>query len=100
MTEKITPFAFTNFRNARKRFGIKTDDRRRHMYIIGKTGMGKSVLIENMVYSDIANGNGCCLVDPHGDSAELMINCIPPNRINDVIYINPADLEHPIAFNV
>ncbi len=76
------------------------DDRRRHMYIIGKTGVGKSVLIENMVYSDIMNGCGACLVDPHGDSAELLVNTIPPHRINDVVYFNPADLEFPIAFNV
>ena len=100
MPEKITPFAFTNFRAEKRKFGIKSDDRRRHMYLIGKTGMGKSVLIENMVYSDIANGNGVCLVDPHGDSAELLVDCIPSNRINDVIYFNPADLEYPIAFNV
>ncbi|MBT5337894.1 type IV secretion system DNA-binding domain-containing protein [Candidatus Falkowbacteria bacterium] len=98
--DQITPFAFANFRNQNRKFGIKTDDRRRHMYIIGKTGMGKSVLIENLVYSDILNGNGACLVDPHGDSAELIVNSIPSNRINDVIYLNPADLENPIAFNV
>ena len=98
--EQVTPFAFANFRNQNRKFGIKTDDRRRHMYIIGKTGMGKSVLIENLVYSDILNGNGACLVDPHGDSAELLVNSIPSNRINDVIYLNPADLENPIAFNV
>ncbi|OGF37780.1 hypothetical protein A2482_00950 [Candidatus Falkowbacteria bacterium RIFOXYC2_FULL_48_21] len=96
----IAPFAFTNFRDQKRKFGIKSDDRRRHMYIIGKTGMGKSVLIENMVYSDIVSGNGACIVDPHGDSAELLVDCIPSNRINDVIYFNPADLENPIAFNV
>ena len=89
----MTPFAATNFRNQKRKFGIKTDDRRRHMYIIGKTGMGKSVLIENMVYSDIASGNGACLIDPHGDSAELLVDCIPSNRINDVIYVNPADMD-------
>src|SRR3989339_636462 len=96
----IAPFAFTNFRDQKRKFGIKSDDRRRHMYIIGKTGMGKSVLIENMVYSDIISGNGACIVDPHGDSAELLVDCIPSNRINDVTYFNPADLENPIAFNV
>lgn len=100
MTNNITPFAFTNFRNEKRKFGIKTDDRRRHMYIIGKTGMGKSVLIENMVYSDIINGNGCCVVDPHGDLAELIVDCIPSHRINDVIYVNPSDIDFPIAFNV
>ena len=70
------------------------------MYIIGKTGMGKSVLIENMVYSDIVNGNGLALMDPHGDSVELILRSIPSNRINDVVYINPADLDYPVSFNV
>jgi CxxC-x17-CxxC domain-containing protein len=70
------------------------------MYIIGKTGVGKSNLIENLVYSDIVNGEGCCLLDPHGDSAEKLVNCIPSNRINDVIYFNPADFDYPIAMNV
>jgi CxxC-x17-CxxC domain-containing protein len=70
------------------------------MYIIGKTGMGKSVLIENMVYSDIMEGNGVCLVDPHGDSAELLVDSIPEHRLDDVIYFNPSDMEFPIAFNV
>ena len=100
MSSNITVFAYTNFRDEHRKFGIKTDDRRRHMYLIGKTGMGKSNMIENMVYSDIAAGNGACLIDPHGDSAELLVDCIPPSRINDVIYVNPADLEYPVAFNV
>lgn len=100
MSNNLTVFAETNFRNERKRFGIKQDDRRRHMYVIGKTGMGKSVLLENMVYSDIINGYGVCYVDPHGDTAEKLVDCIPPERINDVIYINPADMEYPVAFNV
>ncbi|MBT4723280.1 type IV secretion system DNA-binding domain-containing protein [Candidatus Falkowbacteria bacterium] len=96
----VTPFAYTNFRNEKRKFGIKEDDRRRHMYIVGKTGMGKSVLIENLVYSDIINGHGLCHVDPHGDSAELIVDCIPPERINDVIYFNPSDIDYPVAFNV
>jgi CxxC-x17-CxxC domain-containing protein len=100
MTDPITVFAKTNFRNQGQRFGIKQDDRRRHMYVIGKTGMGKSVLLENMVYSDVVNGSGVCYVDPHGDTAEKIIDCIPPERMKDVIYINPADIEHPVAFNV
>ena len=77
MIDPITVFAKTNFRNEGQRFGIKQDDRRRHMYIIGKTGMGKSVLLENMVYSDVINGSGVCYVDPHGDTAEKIIDCIP-----------------------
>ncbi|MFH1393017.1 MAG: CxxC-x17-CxxC domain-containing protein [Patescibacteria group bacterium] len=96
----ITYFAETNFRNQRKRFGIKIDDRRRHMYIIGQTGTGKTTLLMNMLVSDIAAGHGVGFIDPHGDMAESLLNCIPENRIKDVIYFNPADMNFPIAFNV
>jgi len=95
----ITPFAITNYRDIRKRFGIKEKNRRGHMYIIGKTGTGKSTLIENMVISDIKAGNGIALIDPHGDLAEDVLNYVPKSRIDDVIYFNPADYEYPIAFN-
>jgi hypothetical protein len=95
----ITLFAKTNFRNREVPFGIRRDDRRRHMYIIGKTGMGKTTLIENMVIQDILNGHGVCFVDPHGDSVEKVLQYIPSNRINDIIYLNPADVDFPIAFN-
>lgn len=97
---EITLFAETNFRNARRRFGIKTDDRRRHMYIVGKTGMGKTTLIENMVLSDILAGHGVCYIDPHGDTAEKILDYIPSYRINDVVYFNPADQEFPVGFNI
>lgn len=100
MNNDITFFAKTNFRNQEKVFGIKTDDRRRHMYIIGKTGMGKTNLLENMAVQDISKGNGVCYIDPHGDTAEKLIKAIPANRINDVIYLNPADQKFPLAFNV
>jgi len=95
----ITPFAVTNFRDIQKRFGIKEQNRRGHMYIIGKTGTGKSTLIENLAVSDIMSGNGLALIDPHGDLAENILHFIPKRRINDVIYFNPADLDYPIAFN-
>lgn len=98
--KEIVPFAETNFRNMSRKFGIKVDDRRRHMYLIGKTGMGKTTVIENMVISDIRAGRGITLVDPHGDLVEKVIDYIPSYRINDVVYFNPADLEHPIGFNV
>lgn len=96
----ITYFGKTNFRGQEHIFGIKRDDRRRHMYVIGKTGMGKTTLLENMIISDISAGNGLAVVDPHGDLAEEILNFIPPSRINDVIYFNPADIDYPIAFNV
>lgn len=97
---KIIYFAETNFRNQRIKFGIKKDDRRRHMYLIGKTGMGKSTVMENMIIQDIINGEGVALVDPHGDFAEKILNFIPSSRVNDVVYFNPSDFEYPIAFNV
>ena len=89
----------TNFRNSERAFGIKLDDRRRHTYIIGKSGTGKSTLLENMVIADIQAGRGVCFVDPHGESAEKILHFIPESRINDVIYFNPADIGFPIAFN-
>ncbi len=69
------------------------------MYIIGKTGTGKSTLMENMVISDVRDGNGLALIDPHGDLAEDVLSFVPKRRVKDVIYFNPADLEHPIPFN-
>ena len=68
----VVYFGKVNFRNTMKVFGIKTDDRRRHMYVIGKTGMGKTTLLENLILSDIYAGHGCCYVDPHGDTAETI----------------------------
>ncbi|MBU3934410.1 type IV secretion system DNA-binding domain-containing protein [Patescibacteria group bacterium] len=100
MKEEITLLGETTFRNQRKRFGIKPDDRRRHVYVIGKTGMGKTVLLENMAIQDIKKGHGMAFVDPHGEAAEGLLNFIPSDRVNDVIYFNPADIDHPIAFNV
>lgn len=98
--EQITFFAKTHFRNREVPFGIKTGDRRRHMYMIGKTGMGKTTLMENMAIQDIRNGKGVCFIDPHGDSVAKILDFIPANRINDVVYFNPADQSFPIAFNV
>ena len=97
--EDITLFAETNFRNERKRFGIKVDDRRRHFYVVGKTGMGKSTLLENMAIADINSGRGIGVIDPHGELAEKLLDYIPENRIDDVVYFNPADETYPVAFN-
>ena len=80
MTDEITFFAKTNFRNQERVFGIKADDRRRHMYVIGKTGMGKTNLLETMAIQDIQNGKGVAFIDPHGDTAEKLIKSIPANQ--------------------
>ena len=97
---EITFIGLTTFRNQKKKFGIKLDDRRRHVYIIGKTGMGKTALMENMAIQDIQAGRGLAFIDPHGEAAEELLDFVPSRRINDVIYFNPADVEYPIAFNV
>ncbi len=93
-------FAETTFRNERKKFGTKLDDRRRHLYLIGKTGMGKTELLKNMAIQDIREGRGIGFVDPHGEAAEELLDFIPKERMSDVVYFNPADLDFPIAFNV
>ncbi|MCG2689837.1 type IV secretion system DNA-binding domain-containing protein, partial [Candidatus Parcubacteria bacterium] len=90
----------TNFRNEEKRFGIRVDDRRRHLYVIGKTGMGKTQLLLNMAVQDIRAGRGLGFVDPHGEAAEALLDFVPKERIKDVIYFNPADRDFPISFNV
>lgn len=100
MNNEINFFAETTFRNFRRRFGIKTDDRRRHVYIVGKTGMGKTALMTNMAIQDIQEGRGVGFIDPHGEAAEELLGFVPSRRVNDVVYINPGDLNHPIAFNV
>jgi hypothetical protein len=96
---KITPLAITNWRDIRKVFGIKQKNRRGHIYVVGKTGTGKSTLMLNMLVSDIRQGRGTALIDPHGDLAEEVLQYIPKGRVKDVIYFNPADMEYPIAFN-
>ncbi len=98
--EKITYFAETDARNKRIRFGIKAKDRARHVYSIGKTGMGKSTLLENLAVQDIQNGEGLAFIDPHGKSADLLLEYIPEHRKKDVVYFAPFDLDFPIAFNV
>ena len=97
---KITYFASTNSRGANTPFGIKRKDRERHMYVIGKTGMGKSTLLENMAIQDIRNGEGLAFIDPHGSTADRIMEYVPEHRIKDVVYFAPFDMEHPIAFNV
>src|SRR5665213_3619830 len=96
----ITPLGFYNFRGNRdKKFGIKIDDRRRHIYVVGKTGVGKSTLLENMAIADIRSGKGVAIIDPHGELAEKMLDFVPEERLGDVIYFDPSNMEHPFAFN-
>ena len=99
MPTNITIIGTTNHRNINRPFGIYDHDRPRHMYIIGQTGMGKTTLLLNLIAQDMQNGRGLALIDPHGDLAEDILNLVPPNRVNDVIYFNPADLDYPIGFN-
>jgi hypothetical protein len=97
---RITYFGVTDTRNTRTPFGIKKEDRSRHTYVIGKTGMGKSTLLENMAVQDIQNGEGLCFIDPHGGTAEKLMEYIPEDRIKDVLYFAPFDMQYPISFNV
>ncbi len=97
--DRITAFAETNFRNERKRFGIRRKDRRYHMYVVGKTGVGKSTLLLNMIGQDIGNNEGICVLDPHGDLIEKALKAIPESRIKDLIYFNPQYTEQSLYFN-
>ena len=92
-------FAKTMYKNTEAVFGIKDKDRRRHVWVIGKTGTGKSTLIENMVIDDLKKGRGVALIDPHGDACETVLNYIPKNRINETIYFNPSDRDFPVVIN-
>lgn len=98
--EKAVYFAKTNFRGAERTFGIRRADRRQHVYVIGKTGVGKSNLLQNFALQDIENGDGIAIVDPHGSFVEDVLESIPEHRLKDVIYLNPADTDHPIGFNI
>jgi hypothetical protein len=98
--ERVTYFAATDSRGKHIPFGIKAKDRNKHMYVIGKTGMGKSTLLENMAIQDIRNGEGLAFLDPHGGSADKLLDYIPKERVKDVVYFAPFDMEYPIAFNV
>lgn len=98
--DHVTYFALTDARNKKEPFGIKAKDRTRHVYVIGKTGMGKSTLLENMAIQDIQNGEGLAFLDPHGKTAELLLDYVPEHRLKDVLYFAPFDIDFPVAFNV
>lgn len=91
---------YNEFRGVKKPIFLQDDDRRRHSYIIGQTGMGKSVFLENLALQDMQRGLGFAFLDPHGDSAEKLLALVPQNRIDDVIYFNPGDYDNPIGFNI
>ena len=97
---ELTALGASVFRGRRVSFGIKQDDRRRHLYAIGKTGMGKSTLLENMIFSDIHAGKGLAVIDPHGDLADAVLRMIPKERTNDVVLFDPTDMEYPVSFNM
>lgn len=97
--KEFTPIGKVNFRSDARVFGIKYKDRLGHIYSIGKTGTGKSTLLLNMAISDILRGRGLCVIDPHSDVAERLLEYVPHHRITDVIYFNPSDGQFPIAFN-
>ncbi len=97
---RITYFAATHTRGKREMFGIRAEDRGKHIYVIGKTGMGKSTMLENMAIQDIQNGEGIAFIDPHGSTAEKLLDFVPQDRIKDVVYFAPFDTDHPIGFNV
>jgi len=98
--EKVTYIGNIDYRNKMIKFGIKAKDRTRHTYIIGKTGMGKSTLLENLAIQDIQNDEGMAFLDPHGGTAEKLLDFIPEHRKKDVIYFAPFDTDYPLALNV
>ena len=88
------------YRGVKKEIRLSTNDRRRHTYIIGQTGTGKSKLLENLALQDMLDGKGFAFIDPHGDSAEALLGMVPKERVEDVIYFNPADMENPLGLNL
>src|SRR3989344_2251637 len=100
LKQDINFFAKAEFKNKETIFGIKTEDRRKHVYIIGKTGVGKSTLIANMAIDDIRKDRGVGIIDPHGDLSETILDFIPKRRMNDVVYLEPFDTERPFSLNV
>ena len=97
----VNYFGITNFRNENVKFGIKNgEDRLRHLYFVGKTGVGKSTLFENMIIQDIADGRGCGYIDPHGDTIEKILKRIPIERKKDVVLIDPSNEKRPVGINV
>src|SRR5204863_7861234 len=95
----LTILGRIDFRDDRRIFGIKQADRRAHTYIIGKTGTGKSTLLENLARQDIRAGHAVALLEPHGDLVERLLAAVPDQRKSDLIYFNVPDIAHPLGFN-
>ena len=91
---------YNEFRGVKKQIRLSSNDRRRHTYIIGQTGTGKSVLLENLAYQDMMDGKGFAFIDPHGDSAESLLGKVPKERVEDIIYFNPGDMTNPVGLNM
>jgi len=100
LKKEINPYAKVIYKNQEVVYGLKRADRRRHMYVIGKTGTGKSTMLANMAINDLKNGEGLCVIDPHGDLVETLLDYIPSKRINDVVYFDPGDTERTIKLNL
>jgi len=98
-SSQVSVFGMTNYHNNFDKFGIKREDRRRHLYVVGKSGSGKSKLLELLIREDILAGHGVGILDPHGDLVDSVLEMIPPERVDDVIYFDPSDTEYPISFN-
>ncbi len=98
-TQDISLFGTTNYHNNYVDFGIKRNDRRRHLYVVGKSGSGKSKMLELLIKEDFDAGHGVCVLDPHGDLVDAVMRYVPEHRVNDVVLFDPADTEYPIAFN-
>ena len=100
LVEEGVLLGINEFRGEKKEIRLAQDDRRRHVYFIGSTGSGKSTLLTNIAYQDMCDGRGFAFLDPHGDAVEAIMSKVPPERIDDVIYFDPGDLENPIGMNM
>ncbi|MDQ2973676.1 MAG: TraM recognition domain-containing protein, partial [bacterium] len=100
MSDNGLALGYNVFRGTKKRVVLDPEDRRRHMYVVGQTGVGKSVFLENMAVQDMMRGDGFAFIDPHGDTAEKLLSMVPKERTEDVIYFCPADMEYPLGLNL
>ena len=95
----VTELGRVKFRGQRQRFGIRTDDLRRHLFVCGRTGTGKSTLLRSMILDGLQSGRNLCVIDPHGDLVESVLDSVPRHRTNDVVHFSAADRDWPVAFN-